>query len=97
MAGVPGLVTLYPNAQVATLKDAAWSGLLKGLGKAGVQIMLDLILDCGIFVEVEVGRDNFYQLSGSHILSVLGSLTHQCCRCAIIGAADTGKSRRVSL
>ena len=64
MAGIPGLVSLYPNAQVATLKDAAWSDLLKRLGKAGVQIMLDLILDCGLFLEIGVGRDSFYQLSG---------------------------------
>ncbi|MCJ1432065.1 hypothetical protein MMC27_001421 [Xylographa pallens] len=63
-AGIPGLLSLYPNAQVASLKDAAWSGVLKRLGKAGAQIMLDLILDHGLFVEVDVGRDNFYQLSG---------------------------------
>ena len=95
MAGIPGLVSLYPNAQVATLKDATWSSLLKRLGKAGVQIMLDLILDCGLFVEVEVGRDNFYQLSGSQILSCQGSLPHQYCRCAIIGAASSGKNRGI--
>ncbi|MCJ1384110.1 hypothetical protein MMC17_007226 [Xylographa soralifera] len=65
MVGIPGLVSLYPNAQVATMKDAAWSSILKVLGKAGDQIMLDMILDCGLFVEVEVGKNNFYQLSGA--------------------------------
>ncbi|MCJ1405445.1 hypothetical protein MMC11_008673 [Xylographa trunciseda] len=62
--GIQGLVSLYPNAQVATMKGAAWSGVLKVLGKGGDQIMLDLILDCGLFVEVERGKDSFCQLSG---------------------------------
>ncbi|MCJ1286569.1 hypothetical protein MMC26_005915 [Xylographa opegraphella] len=44
MAGIPGLVSLYPNAQVATLKDATWSSMLKRLGKEGVQIMVFILI-----------------------------------------------------
>jgi telomerase reverse transcriptase len=63
-AGIPGLVPAYPNAHVATFKGFPWDHLLKILGKDGDRTMLDLILHCGIFISVENGRGNFYQLSG---------------------------------
>ena len=35
------------------------------MGKDGEEIMLDLLLDCGIFLAVEKGTNNYYQLSGN--------------------------------
>ncbi|MCJ1247012.1 hypothetical protein MMC30_004223 [Trapelia coarctata] len=64
VAGIPGLVSAYPNPHVATLKSFPWTHLLKILGKAGDRVVLDLILDCGVFKSVESRKGNFYQLSG---------------------------------
>lgn len=63
-AGVPGLVSHYPNGNVDALKEGAWIEILSLLGKEGDRIMLDLILGSGIFLAVDGGRGNFYQLSG---------------------------------
>ena len=35
------------------------------LGKSGERIMLDLLLDCAIFVPVKAGFDNYYQRNGT--------------------------------
>ena len=77
------------------MKDATWSNVLKVLGRAGDHIMIDLILDCGLFVGVKVGKDSFYQLSGSQRLSCLTSLAHPGFRCANNGAADAEEVRQL--
>ncbi|KAL8703103.1 MAG: hypothetical protein Q9201_003694, partial [Fulgogasparrea decipioides] len=64
LTGIPGLVLHYPNSHVGTLKSRPWTELLNLLGKDGEQIMLDLILDCAIYMGVESGKGIFYQLSG---------------------------------
>lgn len=66
LAGIPGLVSHYPNENVDALKTGAWAELLGFLGKEGDRIMLDLILECGMFVAADGGRGNFYQLSGAN-------------------------------
>ena len=63
-AGIPGVVSRYPNNNVNSLKDVYWAAILSLLGKEGELIMLDMILDCGVFVEVTRGQGNYYQLSG---------------------------------
>ena len=63
-AGIPGLVSRYPNSNVGTLKDATWTEVLGLLGKDGERIMLDLILHCGLYVPVERSKGSYYQLSG---------------------------------
>ena len=65
LAGIPGLVSHYPNSHVNKVKGALWGELLRIMGKDGEEIMLDLILDCGIFLAVEKGNSNYYQLSGN--------------------------------
>ena len=64
IAGIPGLVSYYPNSNVDLLKGAAWTGVLNLLGKEGDQIMLEILLDCGLFVAIDEGQGNYYQLSG---------------------------------
>ncbi|MCJ1474607.1 hypothetical protein MMC13_003267 [Lambiella insularis] len=64
VGGIPGLMSLYPNPYVATIKGPVWGHLLKVLGKVGDRVMLDLILDCGLFSALDTGKDNYYQLSG---------------------------------
>ncbi|KAL2046145.1 hypothetical protein N7G274_001592 [Stereocaulon virgatum] len=65
LAGIPGLVSHYPNGNVDTMKDAAWAKILGLLGKEGNEIMLDMVMLCGIFVAVDGGQGNYYQLSGT--------------------------------
>ena len=61
---IPGIVCQHPNENVRTLKAAPWTDILALLGRDGHCIIRALLLDCGIFVHLSAGKDNFYQLSG---------------------------------
>ncbi|RYO83600.1 hypothetical protein DL762_006049 [Monosporascus cannonballus] len=61
---IPGLFALHPNPHVDMLKGAPWPQLLLLLGQSGERIMLDLLLDCAIFVPVNAGTNNYFQISG---------------------------------
>jgi hypothetical protein len=37
------------------------------MGKQGEKAMIDLILDCGIYLSIESGRGSYHQLSGKSI------------------------------
>ena len=63
--GIPGIVSHYPNAHVNALKGSSWTEILGLLGQEGDSIMLDLILDCGVFLAGDEGLGNYYQLSGN--------------------------------
>lgn len=71
MANIPGIVSRYPNGYVSTLKNETWAQIFALLGRKGDQIMLDLILGSAIFVSVESGNHNYYQLCGRYYLGVL--------------------------
>ena len=64
VAGIPGIVSHYPNSNVSILKSTVWHDVLHLLGKEGEQVMLDVIMHCAIFSTVTRGRGNFCQLSG---------------------------------
>lgn len=64
LAHIYGIVSHYPNSHVSALKNETWTDVFGLLGKGGDWIMRDLVLDCGIFVLVDSGRGNYYQLSG---------------------------------
>ncbi|RYP91931.1 hypothetical protein DL770_001991 [Monosporascus sp. CRB-9-2] len=61
---IPGLFALHPNPHVDMLKRAPWPQLLLLLGQSGERIMMDLLLDCAIFVPVNAGTNNYSQISG---------------------------------
>lgn len=63
-SAIPGVVSVYPNQYVMSLKGQPWLDVLGLLGNDGQRIMIDLILDCGIFIPVQSGHGNYYQLSG---------------------------------
>lgn len=46
------------------MKNTTWASLLGLLGKEGGEIMLKMILYRGVFMSVNTGRDNYYQLCG---------------------------------
>ena len=65
LVGIPGIVSHYPNGNVDILKNGSWTGLLALLGQEGEPLMLELALDCGLFTQVDEGKGNFVQLSGT--------------------------------
>lgn len=64
LCSVPGLYCVYPNERVAALKQTPWPHLLSLLGKAGEDMMINMLLDCAIFIPIGAGQNNYYQLSG---------------------------------
>lgn len=65
---IPDLCSLYPNSHAKTLREAPWPQLLALLGQSGERVMIDLLLDCSVFVAVEAGFQNYYQLSGMSVI-----------------------------
>lgn len=65
---LPGIVPYYPNDHVTTLKGPAWADLFTLLGKEADWLVLDLLLDRDVFVSVESGVGNYYQLSGTTLI-----------------------------
>lgn len=61
---IPGVNSMYPNSHVTAMKAWPWPHVLALLGKAGERVMCDLILDCGVFVQIENAHGSYYQLSG---------------------------------
>ncbi|KAG5950238.1 hypothetical protein E4U53_005346 [Claviceps sorghi] len=61
---IPDIYSLYPNHHAASLKQEPWPHILTLLGQSGQNIMLDLLTERSIFVVVEAGLGNYYQLSG---------------------------------
>ncbi|KAI9683334.1 MAG: hypothetical protein M1829_005404 [Trizodia sp. TS-e1964] len=62
---IQGLVSFRPNTYVQTIKGPLWAAILSLLAAEGERIMIDLLMDCSIFIPLGAGRANFYQLSGS--------------------------------
>ncbi|KAI9787925.1 MAG: hypothetical protein M1816_007325 [Peltula sp. TS41687] len=62
-SGIPGIHSYYPNDHVNRLKSPIWAEVLRLLGKDGDSIMLDLVVNQSIFLPVERGHGNYYQIS----------------------------------
>lgn len=63
-ASIQGLSSLYFNGRVAAVKREPWPQLLALLGKSGEIIMINLLLSCSVFLHIDAGHGNYYQLSG---------------------------------
>ncbi|TVY37321.1 Telomerase reverse transcriptase, partial [Lachnellula occidentalis] len=61
---IPGVQSVYPNIHVTSMKSRPWPQVLLLMGKEGERAMIDLILECGIFLEVGNGRGVYHQLCG---------------------------------
>lgn len=69
-SSIPGLQEYHANSHVRTLKDPVWCRLHALLGQGGDRIMLDLLLDCAIFLPIKADMGNYYQLSGLPVSDV---------------------------
>ncbi|KAI9374345.1 hypothetical protein BJX61DRAFT_314572 [Aspergillus egyptiacus] len=56
---------LYPNKNVEMLKQAPWTEVLPLLGSNGDEIMLGLLLDCGLFMPLAANKGVYCQISGT--------------------------------
>ncbi|KAI2640394.1 hypothetical protein GGS26DRAFT_156610 [Hypomontagnella submonticulosa] len=65
-----GLRLVRPNPHIETLKQPPWPELLALMGESGERIMIDLLLDCAIFVPVKAGVNNLCQISGKPLTNV---------------------------
>lgn len=63
-SSIPGLISIFPNSHVTDMKASPWPQVLGLMGKEGERTMIDLILDCGIFLPIENARGSYHQLSG---------------------------------
>ena len=70
-SAIPGVVSAYPNSHVTNMKSSPWPRVLGVLGKEGEKIMIDLLLDCGIFTAIESSRGSYHQLSGTRRIVAL--------------------------
>ncbi|EXJ61309.1 uncharacterized protein A1O5_11866 [Cladophialophora psammophila CBS 110553] len=61
---LPGIVRKHPNENLMALKSSPWSDIISLLGVDGEVIFSSLLLDCGLFIRIESGTDNYFQLSG---------------------------------
>ena len=61
---LPGIVRQHPNDSIDRIKSKAWSDVALLLGEDAEGILSNLLLDCGIFVRMSAGKDNYFQLSG---------------------------------
>jgi hypothetical protein len=74
--GIPGIMCHYPNPHVETVTGRPWCSLLSLLGRGGDLIMVDLLLDCGLFVPALDGIHGLRQLSGKKKIFNAGN---ECC------------------
>ena len=72
-SAIPGVVSVYPNSHVTSMKLTPWPQVLGLMGKEGERAMIDLVLDCGIFLPVKSARGSFHQLSGESTCSIMRS------------------------
>lgn len=61
---IPGLVSYSPNQLVEQLKAQPWTELPLLLGKGGDEVLVNLLLDCGVFVPLSTAGGNLTQLGG---------------------------------
>lgn len=61
---IPGLVSLHPNDHVVSMKAHPWTQVLALMGREGESTMIDLIIDCGIYISLRSGHGSYHQLSG---------------------------------
>lgn len=61
---IPNVESYYSNKNVRMLKQSPWPEVLALLGGNGDEIMLKLLLDCGLFVAVDARKGVYCQISG---------------------------------
>lgn len=64
---LPGIVQRNENRNLSLLRESPWTDIANLLGDDAELIMLNLLLDCGIYQRLQSGKDNLYQLCGEPV------------------------------
>jgi hypothetical protein len=62
--GIPGIICRYSNAHIEYVTSNAWCALLSLFGKGGDIIMVDLLLECCLFLPASDNSRSLQQFSG---------------------------------
>jgi len=62
-SSIPGIVCQFPNQTIEEVTSPVWCQLLSLLGRGGDFVMVDLLVDCALFIPAS-GQDGLQQLSG---------------------------------
>ncbi|KEF53771.1 uncharacterized protein A1O9_10172 [Exophiala aquamarina CBS 119918] len=73
---LPGIVQQHPNDSIERLKSSTWSNIALLLGEDAEGILSNMLLDCGIFVRMSEGKDNYFQLSGIPLSELTPNRNH---------------------
>lgn len=63
-SAIQGVAVTYPNGHVTSMKAMPWPRVLALWGNEGERAMIDLLLDCSIFLPVPGCQGVYNQLSG---------------------------------
>lgn len=63
-SAIPGIASTYPNSHVTSMKAMPWPRVLALWGSEGERAMIDLLIDCAIFLPVPGTQGVYNQLSG---------------------------------
>lgn len=64
-SSIPGLATVCTNEHAESIRGLAWHAILRLLGDGGENVLIDLLLNCGLFVPCDAAQGVYYQLSGA--------------------------------
>ncbi|KAL1888087.1 Telomerase reverse transcriptase [Ceratocystis pirilliformis] len=67
---IPGLSLKRRNEHVEMIKKDPWPQILALLGCAGEDIMIHMLLNCGVFIALKGGVGNLFQISGIPLTSM---------------------------
>jgi len=93
MTNIPGIMVQYPNKNVQILQQVPWTDVLDLLGSNGEEVMLKLLLDCGIFPCIDHRKGIYYQISGRYLLFTLCNDSHSFGRFTVARARTAGQDR----
>lgn len=65
VAGIPGVIHRFDNHHVNRITSPAWCQLLSLLGHGGELIMIDLLIECDLFIVAGSDTHHLVQLSGN--------------------------------
>ena len=68
---IPGVISLHANECAKKFKCKPWTEILSLLGSNGAAILRNLLLDCGVFVRINQGKDNLHQICGAPICELV--------------------------
>jgi len=66
--GIPGIICQYSNPHIETVVSPAWCHLLSSLGEGGDVVMVDLLLECCLFIPIGDNTKSLKQFSGTNFM-----------------------------